>query len=150
MKNSKVEGSLWSIEYRGRCPDGWPVVLAEMFMIGHVPRPPAEITVAKRMTNLGDLLNEIISGDTLFYGTVLCHKSTLQIWWSPVEWKSPNDGLKAQPGKWICVGQSTWFGSDDQKRMLVGLVDELGDDMPNSPGEWVYFDNRPHLTTSVE
>lgn len=43
MKKSKIEGSLWSITYRGRCPDGWPVVLAEMFMIGHVPRPPEEI-----------------------------------------------------------------------------------------------------------
>ena len=40
---AKITGTLYSIEWRGyNCPEGWPRVLAEMFMIGH-SRPPAEI-----------------------------------------------------------------------------------------------------------
>lgn len=35
----QLEGSLWSIEYHGHCPDGWPKVLAEMFIIGYAPCP---------------------------------------------------------------------------------------------------------------
>ena len=38
-----VTGRLWSIDYRGYCPAGWPVRLAEMFVPGGGSRPPAEI-----------------------------------------------------------------------------------------------------------
>jgi hypothetical protein len=41
---AKLEGTLYSIEWRGyNRPDGWPRVLADMFVIGHLSKPPAEI-----------------------------------------------------------------------------------------------------------
>lgn len=40
----KLTGTLYTIEFHGyNCPDGWPRVLAEIFMIGHQSKPPAEI-----------------------------------------------------------------------------------------------------------
>lgn len=40
----KITGTSYSIEWGGyNCPDGWPRVLAEMFMIGHLSKPPDEI-----------------------------------------------------------------------------------------------------------
>jgi hypothetical protein len=97
------------------------------------------------MANLCDLLSKILCGG-LYYGTVLCQRDTMQIWWSPFEWNSPSDGLSAQPEKWLCLGQSDWWANAEQKQMYLGLIVELGDDMPDWPGQWVYFDNRPHLT----
>ena len=39
-----VSGRLWSIEYRGYCPEGWPPTLAEMFVpAAGGSRPPVEI-----------------------------------------------------------------------------------------------------------
>ena len=38
-----VTGRLWSIDFRGYCPAGWPARLAEMFVPGGGSRPPAEI-----------------------------------------------------------------------------------------------------------
>ena len=40
----KLTGTLYTIELHGYiCPDGWPRVLAEMFVIGHLSKPPDEI-----------------------------------------------------------------------------------------------------------
>jgi hypothetical protein len=40
----KLTGTLYTIELHGYiCPDGWPRVLAEMFVIGYLSKPPDEI-----------------------------------------------------------------------------------------------------------
>lgn len=40
----KEFGSLWRIELRGyKRPEGWPPVLAEYFVLGHLARPPKEL-----------------------------------------------------------------------------------------------------------
>jgi len=98
------------------------------------------------MTSLQDLLNEIICGG-LYYGTTLCKDDSCAIYWSPAEWVSPNDGCAAQPERWLYLGHSGWWSNAEQKRMYISLSDELGDDFPNSPREWVYFDNRPSVKT---
>lgn len=44
MPLPKLIGTLYTIELHGYiCPDGWPRVLAEMFVIGYLSKPPTEI-----------------------------------------------------------------------------------------------------------
>ena len=99
---------------------------------------------------LVEMLDEILNCKSLYYGTILCQRENLQLWWSPFEWMSPNDGLKSQPGNWLCLGQSTWWGNDEQKRRYRDLLVEIGDEMPQSPGEWIYFDNLPRRSWRAE
>lgn len=94
------------------------------------------------MSILQDLLDRIICGHSLYYGTVLCRDDSCTIYWSPFEWVSPNDGYIIQPEKWLCLGSPGWWSNAEQKRLYTGLIDELGDDFPASPREWVCFDNR--------
>jgi hypothetical protein len=54
----KLTGTLYTIELNGYIrPDGWPRVLAEMFVIGHLSKPPAEIANFPRSLGGGYSLN---------------------------------------------------------------------------------------------
>jgi hypothetical protein len=88
-----------------------------------------------------DLLKNMLYADGFYYGTVLCQNETMRIYWSPLEWKSPNDGLFAQPNKWLCLGQDGWWSGDEIKKIFVDL--QIFVKFPQWPGDWDYFDDRP-------
>lgn len=90
------------------------------------------------MENLRDLLKEILYGDEPYHGTTLCQNGTLQIYWSPFQWNSPSDGLIAQPEKWLCLGQSTWWGNSEIKKIYFDLLDFLMS-YPAHPGDYDYY-----------
>lgn len=94
------------------------------------------------MQTLLDQLKEMISYDKPYHGTTLCQNGTLQIWWSPFQWNSPNYGLIAQPEKWLCLGQSSWWPNAEMKKIYLELKDNLLLSYPSFPGEYDYYDDR--------
>jgi hypothetical protein len=102
-----------------------------------------------KRADLLDQLKEIIYGDELYHGTTLCQNGTLQIFWSPFEWRSPNDGLIAQPESWLCLGQSTWWANPEMKKIYFDLLDICLVSYPAYPGEHDYYDDRPSHPASA-
>lgn len=82
----------------------------------------------------------MINGREL-YGTVVMNEN-YQIFWSKEKWNSPIDGLRMQPERWTCLGQSTWWSNEEQKVRYKIMDNILGYYLPSSPCENFEFGRR--------
>lgn len=80
-------------------------------------------------------------------GTFVMHSHNGGVYYSPVFWHSPADGLLQQSSKWVYVSSPGWYGGID-KSLAQEVRALVGENWPQYPGECALFD--PQLALDLD
>ena len=67
----------------------------------------------------------------------------LQYWYSPENWHSPIDGLRAQPSKWEYLGSEGWAIKREHHKRREEVFALFGDNIPEWPNEYSQIEIMP-------